>query len=53
MREGENIVLRSREREEAIQLITMDQKVCGKLLTTHRRGYGVDVEAHKHPKQLI
>ena len=23
----------------------MDPKVCGKLLTTHRRGYGVDVEA--------
>ena len=23
----------------------MDLKVCGKLLTTHRRGYGVDVEA--------
>ena len=25
--------------------MTMDPKVCGKLLTTHRRGYGVDVEA--------
>ena len=23
----------------------MDSKVCGKLITTHRRGYGVDVEA--------
>ena len=23
----------------------MDPKVCGKLLTLHRRGYGVDVEA--------
>ena len=23
----------------------MDPKVCGKLLTHHRRGYGVDVEA--------
>ena len=23
----------------------MDPKVCGKLLTTHRRGKGVDVEA--------
>ena len=23
----------------------MDPKVCGKLLTAHRRGYGVDVEA--------
>ena len=22
----------------------MDPKVCGKLLTTHRRGYGVDVK---------
>ena len=44
-REGENMVLRSKKREEAIQLITMDPKVCGKLLTTHRRGYGVDVQA--------
>ena len=41
----ENFVLRFKEREEAIQLITMDPKVCGKLLTHHRRGYGVDVEA--------
>ena len=39
------MVLRSKKREEAIQLITMDPKVCGKLLTIHRRGYGVDVEA--------
>ena len=23
----------------------MEPKVCGKLLTTHRKGYGVDVEA--------
>ena len=23
----------------------MDPKVCGKLLTTHRRGLGVDIEA--------
>ena len=23
----------------------MDENVCGKLLTLHRRGYGVDVEA--------
>ena len=23
----------------------MDPKVCGKVLTHHRRGYGVDVEA--------
>ena len=40
----ENFVLRSKEREEGIQLITMDPKVCGKLLTHHQRGYGVDVE---------
>ena len=39
------MVLRSKKREEAIQLIAMDPKVCGKRLTTHRRGYGVDVEA--------
>ena len=39
------MVLISKKREEAIQLITMDPKVCGKLLTNHRRGYGVDVEA--------
>ena len=37
--------MRIKEREEAIYLITMDPKVCGKLLTHHRRGYGVDVEA--------
>ena len=37
--------MRSKEREEAIWLITMDPKVCGKLLTHHRRGYGVDIEA--------
>ena len=37
--------MRFKEREEAIQLITMDPKVCGKLLTNHQRGYGVDVEA--------
>ena len=37
--------MRSKEREEAIYLITMDPKVGGKLLTHHRRGYGVDVEA--------
>ena len=39
------MVLRSKTREEAIQLIIMDPKVSGKLITTHRRGYGVDVEA--------
>ena len=33
-----------KEREEAIQLLTMDPKVWGKLLTLHRRGYD-DVEA--------
>ena len=39
------MVLRSRKREEVIQIITMDPQVCGKLLTTHRRGKDVDVEA--------
>ena len=39
------MVLRSKKREEAIQLITIDPYVCGKLLTTHRRGKDVDVEA--------
>ena len=39
------MVLRFKEREDAIQLITMDPKVCGKLLTTHRRGLRDDVEA--------
>ena len=34
-----------KEREEAIQLISMDPKVCGRLLTPHLRAYGVDVEA--------
>ena len=38
-------MFRTKEREEAILLITMDLKVCGKLLTHHQRGYGVDVEA--------
>ena len=37
--------LRIKEREEAIQLLAMDPQVCGKLLTLHRRGNGVDVEA--------
>ena len=37
--------MRVKEREEAILLITMDPKVLGKLLTHHRRGYGVHVEA--------
>ena len=39
------MVLRSKKREEAIQLITMYPKVCGRLLTTHWRGYVVDVES--------
>ena len=30
----------------------MDPKVCGKLLTLHRRGYGVDVEALHDPFPL-
>ena len=37
--------MRSKEREEAIKLITMNPKVYGKLLTLHPRGNGVDVEA--------
>ena len=41
----EKMVLRIKEREEAIQLLAMDPQVCGKLLTLHRRGNGVDVEA--------
>ena len=39
------MVLRTEEREKAIQLITTDPKVCGKLLMLHRGGNGVDVEA--------
>ena len=39
------MVLRIKEREEAIQLLAMDPQVCGKLLTLHRKGNGVDVEA--------
>ena len=41
------MVVRIKEREEAIKLITMDPKVYGKLLTLHQRGYGVDVEAFR------
>ena len=37
--------MKIKEREEAIWLIIMDPKVCGKLLTLHRRGNGIDVEA--------
>ena len=39
------MVLRIKEREEAIQLLAMDPQVCGKLLTLHWKGNGVDVEA--------
>ena len=39
------MVLRIKEREQTIQLLAMDLQVCGKLLTLHRRGNGVDVEA--------
>ena len=39
------MVLRIKEREEAIQLLAMDPYVCGKLLTLHRKGNRVDVEA--------
>ena len=37
--------MRTKEREGGIYLINMDPKVCGKLLTLHRRGNGVDVKA--------
>ena len=49
------MVLRFKEREEAIQLITMDPQVYGKLLTLHRRGNGVDVESlhDRSPLQQI
>ena len=40
-----NFVLKIKEREEAIQLLDMDQKVYGELLTHHRRGNVVDEEA--------
>ena len=39
--------MRIKEREEAIYLITMDPKDCGKLLMLHPRGNGVDVEAFR------
>ena len=41
----ENFVLKIQEREEAIYLLVIDPKVCGELLTHHRRGNGVDEEA--------
>ena len=37
--------MRIKEREEAIRLITMAPKVCGKLPTFQRSGNGVDVDA--------
>ena len=39
------MVLKIKEREEAIQLLAMDPQVCGKLLTHHRKGSKVDVGA--------
>ena len=39
------MVLIVKEKEEAIFLLAMDPQVCAKLLTLHRRGNGVDVEA--------
>ena len=39
------MVLKSIEREETIQLLAMDPQVCGKLLTHHRKGNRVDVDA--------
>ena len=41
----ENFVLKIKDREEAIQLLAMDPKVCGELLTHHQRGNGVYEEA--------
>ena len=41
---GELCIEIQRERRSHLAK-TMDPKVCGKLLTHHRRGYGVDVEA--------
>ena len=41
----EHCIEDQRERERAIQLITMDPQVCGELLTHHRKGSKVDVEA--------
>ena len=39
------MVLRIKEREEAIQIVAMDLQVCGKLCMLHQRDNGVDVEA--------
>ena len=41
----ENTVLKIKEREETIQLLAMDAQVYGELLTHHRKGSKVDVEA--------
>ena len=42
--QGELCIEDQRERRSHLAN-NMDLKVCGKLLTLHRRGYGVDVEA--------
>ena len=39
------MVLKIKEREEAIQILAMDPQVCDKLLTHPRKGSKVDVEA--------
>ena len=39
------MVLRIKEREQAILLQAMDPSVCGKVLMLHRNGNRVDVEA--------
>ena len=36
--------MKIKKREEAILLLPMDPKVCGKVLTHHRKGNKVDVE---------
>ena len=41
------MVLKIKEREEAIQLLAMDPQVYGELLTHHRQGSKVDVEAQR------
>ena len=48
----ENFALRTKEREEAIQLITMDPKVYGKLLTHHWRGTNEDDEPLRDGVQI-
>ena len=39
------MVLRIKEREEAIQILAMDPQVYGKIFTLHRKGNRVDVDA--------